>query len=109
MNTSIQKTFVVVVSVIVVLFLLFDGGGMSATTAAGDVAVTNGLSEHSWVWIVPTLMIFGLGFLLAWIVLGKEDMPAQERPAPDKVMDGSIQLNACYWERMEDRRHANSK
>lgn len=109
MNTSIQKTFVVVVSVIVVLFLLFDGGGMSATTAAGDVAVTNGLSEHSWVWVVPTLMIFGLGFLLAWVVLGKEDTSPNERPASDEITDGNIQMNTCYWERLEDRRHANSK
>lgn len=105
MNTSIQKTFVVVVSVIVVLFLLFDGGGMSATTAAGDAAVTSVLSEHSWVWVVPTLMIFGLGFLLAWVVLGKEDTSPKERHAPDEITEGRIPMNACYWERLEDRRH----
>lgn len=81
MNLSIQKIFATVVGVIVVLFLLFDGGGMTAATVSGDMAVTHALSEYGWIWIVPTLLIFGLGFLLAWIVLGKEGAPPSARNA----------------------------
>ena len=72
MTAPIQKIFAVAIGVLILLFLLFDGAGMTATTVSGDMAVTQALSENAWLWLVPSFMIFGVGFLLAWVVLGKE-------------------------------------
>lgn len=103
MTTSMHKTFVIAISVIVVLFLLFDGGSMSATSVAGDLAITNRLGAHSWIWIVPTLMIFGLGFLLAWIIIGKDEVTPQARDVRSHAAkERALQGNACNWERLDD-------
>lgn len=75
------KIFVNAISVIVVLFLLFNGGSMTATTVGGDMAVTSLLSTHSWIWIAPTLLIFGFGFMLAWIALGSDEVANKARNA----------------------------
>lgn len=69
MNISIRQIFAVTVSVAVVLFLLFEAGAMTATNVSGDMAISNVLSENRWIWVVPTLMIFGLGFLLGWLLI----------------------------------------
>jgi len=110
MATSIQKTFVIAFSVIVMLFLLFDGGSMIATTVAGDMANTNMFSSHNWLWIVPTLLIFGLGFLLAWIILGKDEAAPKARDMRSHAAMGRVvQGNACYWERNDDPHHVSSQ
>lgn len=105
MNASIQKTFVIAISITVVLFLLFDGGSLTATTVSGDMANTDLLSAHTWIWIVPTLLIFGLGFLLAWILLRNEETVSSESDVRSRVVQG----NACYWERADDPRHVHSR
>jgi len=110
MAASIQKTFLIAISVIVVLFLLFDGGSMTATTVAGDMANTQRLSTHNWIWVVPTLLIFGLGFLLAWIILGKDEAAPKARDMRSRVAMGRVVPgNACYWERNDDPHHISSR
>lgn len=71
MTAPIQKIFAVAIGILIVLFLLFDGAGMIAATVNDDMAVTQALSENVWLWLVPSFMIFGVGFLLAWVVLGE--------------------------------------
>lgn len=80
MTAPIQKIFAVAIGVLIVLFLLFDGAGMTAATVNGDMAVTQALSENAWLWVVPSFMIFGVGFLLAWVVLGKEIPKFNSKP-----------------------------
>lgn len=108
MSASIQKTVIIAISVAVALFLLFDGGSITATTVSGDMAITNLLIAHTWIWMVPTLLIFGLGFLLAWIILERDAAPQQMHNAlSEEKRGGAIQSNACYWERIDDPRHAS--
>lgn len=108
MHSPTLKLLAIVLSIVVVMFLLFASGAMSAPTVSGDMAVTSVLSDHAWIWIVPTLLIFGLGFLLAWVVLGT-DTVAQERRirTPDAEMGGAVQANVCYWERIDDPYQTN--
>jgi fatty acid desaturase len=109
MRSPTQKVVAITFGVIVVLFLLFASGGMSAPTVSGDMAVTRLVSEHSWIWIVPTLLIFGLGFLLAWVVFGPYAVIQERRKTTsDRTMAASTQANVCYWERADDPYHAMS-
>ena len=73
MNATLQKILVIAVGVIVVLFLLVDGGAMTEATISNGIAANPSSITHSWIWIIPTLLIFALGFLLAWFVFGVED------------------------------------
>jgi hypothetical protein len=75
MNISIRQIFAVTVSVAVVLFLLFQAGAMTATSVSGDMAISNVLSENHWIWVIPTLLIFGLGFLLGWLLIVEDKTP----------------------------------
>jgi len=103
MNTTIQKIFVIAMGIIVVLFLLLDGGAMTEAAVSADGARIG----HGLIWIIPTLLIFGFGFLLAWVVLGKDEVSHAARNAmSDEAMEGSSQGNACYWERLDDSRQA---
>lgn len=72
MSTPLQKMLAIAIGILMVLFLIFDGAGMSATTVNGDMVVTQALSNNTWLWLVPSFVIFGGGFLLAWVVLGEE-------------------------------------
>jgi len=87
MNPTFQKYFVIAVGVIVVLFLLLDGGAMTEATLSNGVAMNPASIGHSWIWIIPTLLIFGLGFLLAWFLFGLDDARNSREPLPDKRMD----------------------
>lgn len=73
MNATLQKTLVIAVGVIVVLFLLLDGGAMAEATISTGIAANPASVGSSWIWIIPTLLIFGLGFLLAWFLFGVDD------------------------------------
>jgi len=108
MSSPTQKIAAIAFGFIVVLFLLFASGGMSAPTVSGDMAVTHLVSEHGWIWVVPTLLIFGLGFLLAWVVFDTDaELPERRKTMSDQAM-ASTQANACYWERADDPHHAIS-
>lgn len=66
MTESTQRSLVVAFGIIVVLFLLLDGG-----TLAGALADKAGpMSAATWLWVAPTLLIFGLGFVVGWMVFG---------------------------------------
>lgn len=75
MNIGIRQIFAVTLSVAVVLFLLFGAGAMSATNVSGDMAISNVLGGNHWIWVIPTLLIFGLGFLLAWLLIVEDKAP----------------------------------
>lgn len=89
MNSSLEKVFVISIGVIIVLFLLLDGGAMTEATFNGGIESNGAGIGQSWIWIIPTLLIFGLGFLLAWIVLGKDEASQTER---DPISDQSIDM-----------------
>lgn len=110
MTANLQKTFLIAISVIVMLFLLLDGGSMIATTVAGDMANTNLFNSHNWIWVVPTLLIFGLGFLLAWILFGQDEDVSNAHDMRSPAAKGRVaQDNTCYWERIDDPHHVNSR
>ncbi|MBT9612888.1 MAG: hypothetical protein IV108_06455 [Burkholderiales bacterium] len=90
MNSTLEKIFVISIGVIIVLFLLLDGGAMTEATISGGMMANTANMGHSWIWIIPTLLIFGLGFLLAWIVLGKDDVSQTERHSmSDQIIEMS--------------------
>ena len=94
MNVTIQKIFFIAIGVIVVLFLLLDGGAMTEAAISSGVAANGAKIGQSWIWIIPTLLIFGLGFALAWLVLGEDEAPQTERNATsDKPIELSSQGN----------------
>lgn len=107
MSTTVQKFLIIVIGIMVVLFLLLDGGAMTEAAISAGMAADGARIGHSLIWLIPTLLIFGLGFLLAWIVLGKDEASHAARNAmSDEAMEGSSQGNARYWERPDDPRQA---
>ena len=84
MNTNLQKFFVIAIGALVALFLMVDGAAVAeATLNSGVVENPTGISQ-SWIWIIPTLLIFGLGFLLSWFVFGVEDASRWRESMPDR-------------------------
>lgn len=73
MNSTVEKIFTIAIGVVIVLFLLLDGGAMTEATIRTAVVENGAALRHTWIWVIPTLLIFGMGFLLAWLVLGKDD------------------------------------
>lgn len=62
MNAT-SKTALIIVSVIfAVLLLLFGGGAMMGHGVMGGV---------NWMW-APTLLVFGLGAALVWVIFGQQ-------------------------------------
>lgn len=109
MNATIEKIFFIAIGVIVVLFLLLDGGAMTEATISRGMAENSTMIGYSWIWIIPTLLIFGIGFAVAWLVLGKDEAPQTERNAlSDDVMEALSCDSACYWESPDDPRHARN-
>lgn len=94
MHATLQKIFVIAIGVIAVFFLLFDGGAVTDATIRGDLTANVAGIGQSWIWITPTLLIFGLGFLVAWLVLGEDEVSQTERNAmSDEVMEAPGQGN----------------
>lgn len=94
MHATLQKIFVIAIGVIAVFFLLFDGGAVTDATIRGDLTANVAGIGQSWIWITPTLLIFGLGFLVAWLVLGEDDIPQAKRNAmSEEPLDTSNQVN----------------
>jgi len=107
MNATIQKIFFISVGVIVVLFLLLDGGAMTEATISRGMADNGTMIGHSWIWFIPTLLIFGIGFTVAWLVLGKDEAQQTEGDVvSDREMETLGDDPTCYWERSDDPRHA---
>ena len=84
MNTNLQKFFVIAIGVIVALFLMVDGAAVAEATLNSGVAENPAGISHSWIWIIPTLLIFGLGFLLSWFVFGVEYASRWRESMPDR-------------------------
>ena len=84
MNTNLQKFFVIAIGVIVALFLMVDGAAVAEATLNSGVAENPAGISHSWIWIIPTLLIFGLGFLLSWFIFGVEDASRRRESMPDR-------------------------
>ena len=99
MNSTVEKIFTIAIGVVIVLFLLLDGGSMTEATIRSGVAANDINPGRSWVWVIPTLLIFGMGFLLAWLVLGKDELPSadeRELPKPNATTPGT---NRRFWPR----------
>ena len=75
MNTITQKIVAITFGAVVVFFLLSNGGELIKPAVGSDSVANN------WLWIVPTLLIFGLGFLLAALMFSpKKDDNAPPDP-----------------------------
>ena len=96
MNPTFQKYFIIAAGVIVVLFLLLDGGAMTEATISNGIAANPSSITHSWVWIIPTLLIFGLGFLLAWFIFGLDDASTSRESMPDRRINLSALAKRKY-------------
>lgn len=100
MNSTVEKIFTIAIGVVIVLFLLLDGGSMTEATIRSGAAASDLSPGRSWVWVIPTLLIFGMGFLLAWLVLGKDESPTaedeQELPKPSAAPQGT---DRRFWPR----------
>lgn len=109
MNATIQKIAAISISVIVVLFLLLDGGAMTHEAINHGMAENGGMNGRSLIWLIPTLLIFGFGFAVAWLVLGRDEAPQTERNAlSDDAMEALSHDRACYWKNPDDPRQARN-
>ena len=70
MNATNEKTLVIAFAVVIVLLLLFGGGTMTGATLSGGMMGNGMMGGIGWMWI-PTLLILGLGALLAWVIFGQ--------------------------------------
>lgn len=79
-----QKSLPLIFGITLVLFLLLDGG------ALGESLVSRGAAKHfaSWLWVAPTLLIFGMGFVLAWLIFGTGERPSSRASAEHEGIDG---------------------
>ena len=71
MNATTKTALVIAFAVVVVLLLLFGGGTMTGTTMSGGMMGSGTMGGIGWMWI-PTLLILGLGVLLAWVIFGQK-------------------------------------
>jgi len=71
MNAANKTAIVVAFGVVVVLLLLFGGGTMTGATLSGGMMGNGVMGGIGWMWI-PTLLILGLGALLAWVIFGQQ-------------------------------------
>ena len=71
MNTTTKTALVIAFVIVVALLLLFGGEAMIGAMQSGGM-MGNGMMGGiiGWMWI-PTLLILGLGVLLAWAIFGR--------------------------------------
>lgn len=85
MNTITQKLVAITFGAVVVFFLLSNGGELIKPAVGNDSVASN------WLWIVPTLLIFGLGFLLAALMFSpkKDDQARLDAESKASAAPGS--------------------
>ncbi len=71
MNATTKTAIVIAFAIAVVLLLLFGGGAMTGATLSGGMMGNGGMGGIGWMWI-PTLLMLGLGVLLAWAIFGQK-------------------------------------
>lgn len=83
MRVFSQKSLPLIFGITLVLFLLLDGGALS------EALVSRGTAKHfsNWLWVAPTLLIFAIGFVLAWLIFGAKAPPSRRSPAKGDASD----------------------
>ncbi len=71
MNETNKTALVIAFAIAVVLLLLFGGGTMTGATLSGGMMGNGAMGGIGWMWI-PTLLMLGLGVLLAWVIFGQK-------------------------------------
>lgn len=71
MNATNKTTLVIALAIAVLLILLFGGGTMTGATLSGGMMGNGAMGGIGWMWI-PTLLVLGLGVLLAWAIFGQK-------------------------------------
>jgi hypothetical protein len=71
MKSTTNTPLVIAFAVVVLLFLLFGGGAMTGGMNGG-MHGSGWMAERSWMWI-PTLLAFGLGVVLGWVIFKKKE------------------------------------
>ena len=71
MNETNKVALIIAFAIVIVLLLLLGGGMMTGATLSGGMMGNGAMGGIGWMWI-PTLLILGLGVLLAWIVFGQK-------------------------------------
>lgn len=100
MNESMQRGLWLTFGILIVLFLLLDGGALAGVLFSGDGTTSSG----NWVWVAPTLLIFGMGFVLGWLVFGNGILNPRERrrvQRSDSVPDVRRETDAAAFDRGE--------
>lgn len=72
MNTTPKTGLIVAFVLVIALVLLFGGGAMTGGTMSGGMMGSGRVGGISWMWI-PTVLVLGLGALLAWVLFGKKE------------------------------------
>ncbi len=71
MNETNKTSIVIAFVVAVALLLLLGGGAMTGTTMSGGMMGSGTMGGIGWMWI-PTLLVLGLGVLLARVVFAQK-------------------------------------
>ena len=71
MNKLNKTAFISAFAIVIVLFLLFGGGTMTGVTPSDGMMGNGAMGGISWMWILTVLM-FGLGVLLVWVIFGQK-------------------------------------
>ncbi len=71
MNSTNKTSLVIAFAIAVVLLLLLGGGTMTGATLSGGMMGNGAMGGIGWMWI-PTLLVLGLGALLAWAIFGQK-------------------------------------
>jgi hypothetical protein len=71
MNETNKTALVIAFVVAMALLLLLGGGAMTGTTMSGGMMGSGTMGGIGWMWL-PTLLILGLGALLAWVIFAQK-------------------------------------
>ena len=71
MNDTNKIALVIAFAIVVILLLLFGGRMMTGATLSGGMMGSGYMGGINWMWI-PTVLVLGLGALLAWAIFGKK-------------------------------------
>lgn len=70
MSATTKKTLLFALSIVVVMLLMLSGGAITGTTLSGGMMDNGTLGEFNVLWLL-TLTMLGLGALLVWVLVQK--------------------------------------
>lgn len=71
MDAAIKIALVIALGIVAALPLVLGSETMPETMPSGDMMGIRSTGGFGWMWI-PTLLLVGLGGVLAWVVFGRQ-------------------------------------